>query len=254
MNESLKMYIPERVRRILRQEAYFGCAECGDPILEYHHIIPRNEKKHNEPAHMIALCPTHHRKLGKLDRKRCYDLKAEPHNKAVGKLRGELGTNKKVTSFLVGSNTYEDTPIIFSYFETPIICYKIEDHQALLDIYIPKGDMWPDVQIKRNDMIVNFKDMWDVEFRTNYLKITKKKGEAYLEVDMRKEIALINGVFQINGREFRFSPKATNFGGANVSNCRFFRNRAGISVGDGRHRLLWPNFAMASPQAVFAGL
>jgi len=203
---------------------------------------------------MIALCPTHHRQLGKLNRQKSYDLKKSPHNKTVGKLYGELGTDKNITKFLVGSNTFEDTPIIFSYYRQPIIRYVIEDRQALLDIYIPKADMWPDVYIRRNDLIVNTGEMWDIEFKTNYLKVRKKSGQSYLEVDFRKDVALINGTFCINGEEFRFNPNSTNFSGTTIKNSYMSRCGSGIAVSDGKHRLLWPNFAMLSPKATYARL
>ena len=252
MSEEEQRYIPLPVRRALRQQAYFGCAKCGNPILEYHHIIPWAERKHNDPDHMVALCPTHHQQFGKLSSEESYEVKANPKNKLVGKIYGELGTDREVTSFLVGSNTYIDTPIIFSYFERPIIRYTIENRQTLLDVYIPKQDMWPDVYIKRNDMIVNSDGMWDIEFRTNYLKIQKRAGANFFEIDLRGEDALINGAFGINGEEFKFSPKSTNIGGLSIFDSVIVRCGGGIGRGDGKHRLLWPNFAMAEPKALYA--
>ena len=250
MSEKEQRYIPLPVRRTLRQEAYFGCAKCGNPILEYHHIIPWAERKHNDPDHMVALCPTHHQQFGKLSSDESYEVKANPKNKLVGKIYGELGTNREVTSFLVGSNTYRNTPIIFSYFERPLIGYTIENRQALLDVYIPKQDMWPDVYIKRNDMIVNSDGMWDIEFRTNYLKIQKRAQANFFEIDLRGEAALINGAFSINGEDFKFSPESTNIGGSSFSNCYMYGG--GIGIGDGKYRLHWPNFAMAEPKALYA--
>lgn len=254
MIEDAQRYIPLPVRRALRQEAHFGCAECGAPILEYHHIIPLAERNHNDPDHMVALCPTHHRQFGKLTRQKSYDVKANPRNRTHNKLYGELGTDKEVTSFLVGSNTYKDTPVIFSYFGRAIIRYNIENRQALLDVYIPKPDMWPDVYINRNDMIVNSSGMWDIEFRTNYLKIQKKSSENFFELDLRSEVARINGIFSIGGREFRFSPTSTNIPGMQISNSQFTDCGGGIVIGDGKHRLHWPNFAMAKPKAIYARL
>ena len=52
---------PADVKRELRQEVNFGCAICGAPLLEYHHIIPYSEAEHHDPDHMVAVCPNHHR-------------------------------------------------------------------------------------------------------------------------------------------------------------------------------------------------
>ncbi len=47
-------------RRILRKQANFGCAICGEPYLTYHHFDPPwAERHHDEPEGMIALCVKH---------------------------------------------------------------------------------------------------------------------------------------------------------------------------------------------------
>lgn len=251
MGEDIKRTIPAGIRRQLRQEAFFGCCKCGSAILDYHHIIEFAEKAHHDPDHIIALCPTCHRMMGKLRRERCYELKRNPYNKERGKLRGELGTDAEFTSFLVGSCTYIETPIIFEYYRQPIIKYYIEDGQVLLDIYIPQDDMWPDILIQKNDVIVNSEDKWDLDFRTNFLKVQKREGESYFQIDLRSDVAKIEGKFSIMGQEFKFSPSSTNLGGLTISNSTFIRNGCGIGVGDDRHKLFWPNYAMAVPRAVF---
>lgn len=221
--------------------------------MEFHHIIPVAEWNHNDPDHMIALCPLHHQQHGKLPRSKSYDLKTNPVNKLNGKIYGELGTDKKTTKFLVGSNTYENTPVVFSYYKAPILQYTIENNQALLDVYIPKSDMWPDVLIRRNNMIVNSAGMWDIEFRTNYLKVRKKSGEKFFEIDLRRDVAEISATFPINGQMYKFTPRSTNLGqNATITNSHFVNCGGGIAIGDDRHKLLWPNFAMKHPRAIFS--
>ncbi len=251
MGETVIRTPPAPVRRLLRQEAFFGCAKCGSPILEYHHIVPFAELAHHNPDHMIALCRNCHQSLGKMRRERCYELKANPRNKREGKIRGELGTDVDTTSFLVGSCTYIDTPIIFSYFETPIIRYSIEDGEALLDIYIPKEDMWPDILVQKNDLIVNSGDKWDIDFRTNFLRVQKRRGSTYFQIDLRKEVAEIAGQFSIRGQKFMFNPASANIGGATISGGKFVDCGAGIAIGDNKRKLHWPNYGMARPEATF---
>ena len=252
MSEQVGRYIPRDIRRILRQEAYFGCAKCGSPILQYHHIVQFAEEAHHNPEHMIALCPTCHQGLGKMRREKCYSLKANPWNKRNGKIRGELGTDKDTTAFLVGSCTYIDTPIVFSYYNRPIIRYTIEDGQALLDIYIPKQDMWPDILVEKNDLMINSAGKWDIDFRTNFLRVQKESGATYFQIDLRKEVAEIEGQLVIGNEEFRFSPTSTNFGGVTIKGGTFVNCGGGIAVGDGKHKLHWPNYAMARPRAIMS--
>lgn len=134
---ALKRYIPLPVRIRLRQESFFGCAECGNPILDYHHIIPWAEKHHNDPAHMVALCPTHHREIGKRQRAYAYELKKQPYNKMHGKFRGTLYTEKEKPSFIMGTNTFIKTPIILSFYDQALIKYRIDQGQSLISVFYP---------------------------------------------------------------------------------------------------------------------
>ena len=55
-------YIPTDIRRFLRKEVGYGCPNCRNPILDYHHFDPPWSigKVHRKEG-MIALCPTCHR-------------------------------------------------------------------------------------------------------------------------------------------------------------------------------------------------
>lgn len=242
-----RRYIPEGIRRQLRQEACFGCCYCGDPILDYHHIIPWSERKHNEPDHMIALCPTHHRMAGKMSRSKQYKIKHEPINAKQGAIKGLLVSEKLQTEFLMGSNLYVNTPVIFSYFELPIIKYRIAGGQNLISVYIPKNDYWPELLVEDNDMIVETSDAWDIVFRSNYLKFTKASFGQFFEIDFRSEVVKIAGRIEIGGNYFEFDAQKTNLDGAYISGCRFENCGAGIAYGDGIHRILVPNYAMQNP-------
>lgn len=74
--------IPASVKRELRQEANFGCAICGFPLIEYHHIEYFSDEEHNDPSRMIALCPNHHSAAGPgtegITPDRLYEYKQEP--------------------------------------------------------------------------------------------------------------------------------------------------------------------------------
>ena len=245
-----RRYIPKGVRRQLRQEAYFGCCFCGDPILDYHHIIPWSERKHNEPEHMMALCPNHHRMAGKMSIAKQYDIKNEPINASKGAIKGLLVSAKVQTEFLMGSNFYVNTPVILSYYEFPIIEYRISDGQNLLSAYIPKNDFWPELRVEDNDIMAEISDAWDIEFRNNYLKFIKANSGQFFEIDFRADVVKVAGSININGISFEFDEQKTNLGGANISGCRFENCGGGIAHGDGKHRLIVPNYAMQSPAPV----
>lgn len=247
---SARRNIPKRIRQQLRQEAFFGCCMCGDPILDYHHIIPWSERQHNEAEHMIALCPTHHRVAGKMRREQQYKIKNDPINARNGYLKGLLVSDKLQTEFLMGSNVYVNTPIILSYYELPIIKYRIHDGQALISAYLPRTDFWPEMHIEDNDLLIKTADAWDVEFRSNYLKFIKSDTKHFFEIDFRFEVARVAGALQIGDSFFSFDEHKTNVGSARFSNNRIEDSKAGITFGDQKHRLLVPNYAMRNPTAV----
>src|SRR5688500_6341627 len=72
--------IPRGVARQLRQESGFGCARCGHPYLEYHHIVPWSEDQHYRPQDMVALCGNCHAAMIKISREDQYDIKNNPCN------------------------------------------------------------------------------------------------------------------------------------------------------------------------------
>src|SRR4051812_28142048 len=81
---------PAAVERELRQQAGFGCARCGHPYLEYHHIIPYASDQHFRPQDMVALCGNCHPAVGKLGLDLQYKVKADPHNVRNGLMKGAL--------------------------------------------------------------------------------------------------------------------------------------------------------------------
>lgn len=243
--------IPPRVRRQLRQEACFGCAVCGDPILDYHHIIPWAEQKHNNPEHMVAVCPTHHRSIGKMKRGKQYDAKNNPINGTNGTVRGLLGTDQDAPSFILGSNTFVNTPVIFSYYHLPIIEYRLIDGQNCISAYLPKRDFWPELKISNNDFTAGVEGVWDIEFRTNYLKFVRSDRIQFFEIDLRGEHALVAANLDIGSKRFIFDADGTNFEGTSMRNSRFEDCGCGLYVGQKDTKLLVPNFAMATPRPIF---
>lgn len=242
-------YIPINVRETLRKEAFFGCVVCGNPILEYHHIVPWSVEHHNRLEDMVAVCPTHHREIAKRPPSYAYERKQNPYNKDVCRFEGELSTAEEITSFVVGGNEYIDTPTVFSYFQIPIFRYRIEAQQALISIFIPDAEFWPEIKVVDNDVVARTSDFWDIEFSTNFLRFRKRKGKNFLSIDLRKNPAKINANLMIGGEGFIFSPSSSNIGSATIRNCRFYNCAGGILYGGPRERLILPNYAMCNPAA-----
>ncbi|MBN1224549.1 MAG: HNH endonuclease [Candidatus Aminicenantes bacterium] len=75
--------IPDGLRRRVRQECVFGCAHCGCPIIEYHHIQPFSEVRSHDFDNLVALCPTCHQRAdagGQWGVDLLREMKRHPHN------------------------------------------------------------------------------------------------------------------------------------------------------------------------------
>ena len=88
--------IPEPTKRLLRQEAAFGCCVCGNPFLTYHHIVPFALAQKHDPANMMVLCPNHHSQAdeGALTESEQRRWKATSYNVVRRYVDGQLFTNE----------------------------------------------------------------------------------------------------------------------------------------------------------------
>lgn len=241
--------IPTSVARALRQEAYFGCAQCGNPIIEYHHIIPWEEEKHFRPEDMIALCPTCHSIAPYRPRENYYFLKKSPYNKENNFIHGMLGTTQNKPGFRVGGNTYIDTPVVLRYFQMPLIEYRNIDSMPSVSVLSIGLDGFPEVKIVNNEVSIFYNDFWDIIFKPSYLKIQKKRGNIYLELDLRPETPTFRASLGIAQKIIELEQSETRIGGTTWSNSTFIRCSEGIRIGDDSSKFFLANFAMLNPAA-----
>jgi hypothetical protein len=188
---------PAAVARQLRQEAGFGCAACGCPIVEYHHIVEWHERQHFEPEHMVALCPNHHTEYGKLSRQKSYDVKQNPINVRKGKIEGFLGGNKKQKALRIGGVTVSDCESALNFSGIVNFSFALEEEEFRLNVFIPDDCFWPEVEVKKNNLIANTAEFWDIEFKTNWEKFRRKQRDIFLEIDFRGDHVEIDGAFNI---------------------------------------------------------
>lgn len=249
----LSRQIPRPISRQLRQESGFGCAVCGNPILEYHHIIPWAEKNHFDCEHMVALCPNHHAQLGKQDMKYSYREKSSPFNIRTKKFKGYLVTNKKNQPLLMGNNRIIGFSNSISYFGIPLIGHSVVDEEIRVSCFMPDYRFFPEVEVKDNDLQADISEIWDIEFKQNFVKIRRSKGEVFLSFDFRGDDAVFTGVFQIGNTKFKISESGCDFDRSGVFGATLSGPASGtaITYGDPSIRLQRPNYAMSNPKATY---
>ncbi len=246
----LSRTIPPQIAQQLRAESGFGCAVCGCPIVEYHHIIPWAERKHYEAEHMVALCRNHHQELGKQRKEVSYAAKRNPINIRHKKLQGYLVTNKENQALRLGNTRFVGFTHAVSYYGIPLFGHRIVNKEIRLNCFIPDEDFFPDIEVSDNNLSAMIGNFWDIEFKSNYVKFRRKKGEVFLELDFRGDDVTVRGRFDIEGREYRFSPNRCDFGGPRIEGITFqgFPGATAIGHGEAGVRLLKPNFAMRAPR------
>jgi len=225
----LRPHTPADVGRSLRQESGFGCARCGHPYIEYHHIIPFSEDAHFRVKDMVALCANCHPMLAKQGRDRQYDTKNNPYNKKNGIFRGALEYDKRDLVFKVGGNWYENTPIIFQVGNIPMIACRLDEGQAMVSINLFDQQWRPVLSVVDNQVAFRVDDIWDFSYSYNYAVVRSAPREIVLEIDFRGADATINGRLWVGNNQVRLMKEETNLSGS------VFRGNRMVNCGVGIH-------------------
>ena len=225
--------VPADVKRKLRQEAGFGCAKCGHPYIEYHHIIPYAEDQHFRPEDMVALCGNCHPAVSNLGCDRQYEIKSDPHNVRENWLRGALEYDKRDLIFKVGGNLYENTPVILQFFDLPIISCSLDEDQAKVSLNLLDENGKIILAVKENDVIFRVDDLWDFEYAHNLAIARYGPRDIALRMDFRKLEAVIEGKIWLGDKQVRLGPNETRLpGGPLVKGQRIVNCGVGIQIGN----------------------
>jgi hypothetical protein len=199
-------YIPSGVRRIVRQSANFGCAKCGCPLIEYHHIKPFHEVLSHDPDNMVALCPNCHRRAdegGPWSPQFVDQFRLSPYNKDVLKDKFEIGDS----DFSVKCGTLEfpgDGDVIRLQNMTVLTINRNLEGIIRVDsrFFNEQGEMI--AYISDNEWGVLIDRIWDVEYASaRNLKVWSSSRNIMLELEITDQILNIkNCIFQYRGSVF----------------------------------------------------
>lgn len=220
--------LPRDVARKLRQEAGFGCASCGHPYLEYHHIIPYSEEEHFRPEDMVALCPNCHAQIGSQGRDRQYRLKETPRNVLRGEFRGSLNFDQRHLLFKIGNIWYENTPIILQFRDIPLISCRVESDQVLISLRLFNSAGRLVFQISDNEVVFRMGSLWDYEHSLRVVTVRSEARDIALKLDFRTSEAAIEGKLWAGDTLVKLSKDGTNLAGMSVGAGRIVNERVGI--------------------------
>lgn len=254
MNKEYRTAIPNQIKREVRQRCYFGCVHCGNPLIDYHHIIPWSEVRKHEAKNITLLCSQCHRKVtqGHYATEQVIEWDKEPHNKNevyspaemlgyrlfkpedIKKIHVEI-SNAKFNVQLIDTQLQNYIMIPIMIDGEPIVAFTVLDGRLSLYLKLYDENNRVAVKIVNNEVITRL-DFWDITFIGKTLKINRKSHDIFIEIDFNTpySIHIRKGYLMHNQKGFRvYSDRIKtlekNIQLANVTVTNFL---VGISMGE----------------------
>jgi len=241
--------ILEPNKRIVRQVAFFGCVICGNPLIEYAHIIPYEKSHNNEPENLVALCPNNHTEydLGAFSEAEIRNYKANPFNRGrdIKKTFNILGSTPVIEA---GTNICNNTPVLLVIDDKNIVTLQKENNQLTLNALFYDSSDKLVAYIKNNEWCALNNKAWDITYQTiaKNLTIRTKSRDILLKLKISKGVVHFSGRLYYHGYKVIISPNRIAVGN-NVCflyGCRFTNlvtvvavntNKGSIVIGSSVH-------------------
>jgi len=207
--------IPEPIKRIVRQEAGFGCCKCGLPIIEYHHIVRDSQK----PEDIMLLCPTHHHEatvkaMLEQEQRLC---KANSFNIKAGYVEGMLKVNQDTPVINVGTNQFIGEGDFLLVDGENLLSIKVNGGRLELSMKLYDQNDELVAEIKSNEWISGDELPWDLESSFQWLRMRRKLGDVELEIDARRYPFDVRADMWRKGVNFQLRPDAIMFNSVKTS-------------------------------------
>lgn len=203
--------IPEPVKRIVRQEAGFGCCNCGLPIVEYHHIVRDSQKSED----IMLLCPTHHYEAtvnAMLEQEQRL-LKANPFNINAGYVEGMLKVNQDTPAINVGSVQFVGEGDFLIVDGENLLSVRIVEGRLEISMKLYESSDRLIAEIDGNEWISGDRLPWDLACSFQWLRIRSKPRDIELEIDARSYPFEIHADMWRKGVNFQLTPDSLKFNG-----------------------------------------
>lgn len=223
--------VPNPVKRQLRQEAGFGCCNCGHPFIQYHHIVPWAEEEHFRPEDMMALCANCHHLCTSdaWDTSEQRSLKGKPRNIIEGNARGLLFVNKRDLVVQLAGGVAVNTPNLLVLNGETALGARLSDQdgRVLISAHIHDKEGRTVGQLVDNEWVISTNAVWDVEAYPRKATVRSAPRDIAFSVDTRDDSVRLSGKWFHSGMPLIFSEGEARIGasvlmGASVSNCMNF--------------------------------
>jgi len=247
--------IPAAVARQLRQEAGFGCCVCGNPILQYHHIVGWADEHHFRPEDMMVLCPTHHDQTtkGAMPEAEQRQFKAHARNIERGLANGLLEVKQDYCAADFGSVTVVGEGTFLEIDGEPIIGFNLGDHNLEISLRLFGEHDNLLLEIDRNEWVSGDPLPWDIEADWKTLTIRERARKIAISVngkaiplEIRGELRRSGKLVQIKNEGIYLSHMKSGIRELALVGVRLSINTATMDVGPqpgNPHAALvsWPN-------------
>lgn len=218
-------FAPASIRRKLRQEAGFGCAFCGNPLIENAHIIPYNKTKDFKIENMVALCPNCHTEadLSKIPQWVLREKKSNPFNRDKSVVTKKFIATGKQMVVNIGSNRFFDTEHILVTNGLDLISIRRLEKQ-----YLSIGvNLFDKIHrriafIHENEWFVDKRYFWDIEYKPQHLILRNAPKEITFEIQISDNEVFIRGDLFYKGFPIEIKNDYLSFAGFRFQNMRTF--------------------------------
>jgi hypothetical protein len=199
--------IPEPVRRVVRQQAGFGCCRCGLPIYEYHHIV----KNSRNPNEIMLLCPNHHHEatVGAMNEEEQRLWKDKPDNLRRGFVHGKLKINQEKPHIVMGSTIFVGEGRIICVDQEALVSLRLDENYGLqlsVRLYDKNDNLV--AEIENNEWITGDPLPWDLEAGFQTLRIRRRIGDISLDIDARRSPIELHADIWRKGQNYKISQTA----------------------------------------------
>jgi hypothetical protein len=213
--------IPPGIKRLLRQEAGFGCCKCGRPIIEYHHIIPYSEEApHFRPQDLMCLCPYCHHEatLGAMSEEEQRELKLNPVNILNNKAQGYLKINQTSLILSLGTIQFVTDNEVITMDDKDLISIKINESGRIdISLLLYDEQNVKILEIIDNEWISGDYIPWDIESSFQWLIIRHRKYKILLAISAKSFPVSILGELWYNRTNFSIKPSGVQINNEYVS-------------------------------------
>ena len=185
----LKDYIPEDVKREVRQRSGFGCVNCGSAFCEYHHFNPEfSEAREHKASGIALLCGTCHsrRSKGVLSEESLAKRYEHPKCLEDGFAHGALDIGSDNFAFVIGTLKVNGVSKILRFHGESILAIKPPEQEGApfrvdARLFDKNGRqiLWINDNISDSGWFVS-PESWDVKVEGQRVTIRQAKGEINL--------------------------------------------------------------------------